>query len=189
MNTENISFKSSKQTVLFKYFFPFLFLIGFISAISANSILGKTPDGFPQAFLIITIWLSIFLVQVPFRLKNVTALNDGIIIKGLDKKIIPYQDIISVSMFDLAGPWFVTIQYEEKSSLQRKKICFIPSSSDKRIMADDEMTKFIKNKMQIENPSNYELNQKSSIKNFFIMMLLGAPFAILAFYFLSSSWL
>jgi len=175
-------YKSSKQTLIFKYIFPILFILGLIFPFLFSNFIEESPDGFSLAFAIVSIWISIFLVQMPFRLKNIETSDDGVKIIGKQNKLIPFSDIESVSKFDVASPWFMTIKYMDKQTQKNKKICFMPSHSDSRIMADDAMTSFIKSKIKKEN-------QPSAVKNFLFLMLLSSPFTLAALYFLSQSWL
>lgn len=176
-------YASSKQTVFFKYYFPFLFILGFGTSFLASGFVDTAPDGFKIAFAIVSVWLSIFFIQVPFRLKKITTLEKGILVKGRERKLIPYSDVESVAKFDLAGPWFMTIKYFDQKSGDTKKICFMPSQSQKRTMADDAITDFIKARMKEENPQYNKENHPSAMKNFMILMLLSMPFTISAFYF------
>lgn len=177
-------YTSSKQTPFFKYFFPFLILFVFGFNFWLQDFVDKVPNGFLIAFGIISLWIAIFLLQMPFRLKSVTTADKGILIKGREKKLIPYTDIKSISKFDLAGPWFMTIKYFDTKSGDTKRICFIPTQSQKRTMADDTMTAFIKGRMKEENPQYDEENQPSAMKNFVILMLLSLPFTLAAISFI-----
>ncbi|WP_321307760.1 hypothetical protein [Marinifilum fragile] len=176
-------YASSKQTVFFKYYFPFLFILGFGTSFLASGFVDTAPDGFKIAFAIMSVWLSIFFIQVPFRLKKITTLEKGILVKGRERKLIPYADIESVSKFDLAGPWFMTIKYFDQKSGDTKKICFMPSHTQKRTMADDAITAFIKERMKEENPQYNEEDQPSTMRNFMVLMLLSLPFSLTAIYF------
>jgi len=178
-----LMYASSKQTVFFKYFFPLLFVFGFGASFLVHNFVGEAPDGVRIAFGIMLIWLSIFFIQIPFRLKSISTSDKGLLIKGRERKLIPYSEIKYVSKFDLAGPWFMTIKYFDQKSGDTKRICFIPTQSQKRIMADDTFTAFIKKKMKEENPQYCEENQPSSMKNFIILTLLSLPFTLTSFYF------
>jgi hypothetical protein len=66
-------YKSSPFTFVFKFIFPVFMLAGVIFGIYMSWIEG-TPEsqGFAKAMITITVWISIFLVQMPFRLKHNT---------------------------------------------------------------------------------------------------------------------
>ncbi|NOU60795.1 hypothetical protein [Marinifilum caeruleilacunae] len=176
-------YNSSNQTLFFKYFFPLLFIFGFGASFLANNFVGEAPDNFKNAFAVVFIWFLLIYAQMPFRLKIISTSDSGIIIKGRERKLIPYSDIESVSKYDLAGPMFMTIKYFDQKSGDTKKICFLPSHSQKRTMADDKITAYIKKKMKDENPKYREENQPSNTKNFFILMLVSLPFSVTAFSF------
>ncbi len=179
-------YKSSPFTFIFKFFFPFFMLAGLIFGIYIAWIEGSPESqGFAKAMITVTIWLSIFLVQMPFRLKNIETTDNGIIIKDFGKEtIIDYKDIQWITKFDFSSPWFVSIKYYIKETGEYKKISFMPNQSDQRFFANDAMTEFIKNKIITENLNYSKDTQPSQIKNFALLMILGTPFAILGFYFM-----
>jgi len=181
-------YKSSKQTLIFKYIFPFLFILGYTLAFIVSDFIEETPEGYPMAFAIMSLWISIFLVQMPFRLKNIETSDDGVKIIGRQNKLIPFSNIESVSKFDVASPWFMTIKYFDQQTQENKKICYMPSQSDSKMMADDAMTAFIKNKIKEENPHYSEENQPSTVKNFLFLMLLSSPVTLAVLYFISEPW-
>jgi hypothetical protein len=141
------------------------------------------PEGYQEFLLIVIIWSGIFLVQAPFRLKNIKADDNGVTIKGSETHI-EYRNVISVSKFDLAGPHFITLKYFDPCSGSDKKVCYIPDHKDKRSMDDDAMTSFIKSKAKVSN-ANYV--EKSTFKNFAILLLLAVPTMALAFYFINQN--
>jgi hypothetical protein len=52
-------------------------------------------SNFANAYGIALVWVSIFLVQMPFRLKNVEVDENGINIKSRnDNQIIPFNEVI-----------------------------------------------------------------------------------------------
>jgi hypothetical protein len=174
-------YKSSTNTNFQKYFFPILILLMVLLATVVHS----GPDGYQEFLLIVIIWSAIFLVQAPFRLKNIKADDKGVTIKGAkSENHIEYRNVISVSKFDLAGPHFITLKYFDPCSGSDKKVCYIPDHKDKRSMDDDAMSSFIKSKARVSN-ANYV--EKSAFKNFAILLLLAVPTMAVAFYFLNQN--
>lgn len=179
-------YKSSPFTFVFKYFFPVLFMGGIAFGIYLFSL---EADAYGQSFVkgmsVMTIWLGIFLVQMPFRLKNIETTDTGLLIKDFSKQtFIDYKDIHWLSYFDLAGPWFVTIKYFDTENGMNKKICYMPDQNDQRFFANDRMTAFIKERLVALNPNYKKENQPSAVKNLFIGTLLALPFLALFLYFM-----
>jgi hypothetical protein len=164
-------------------------LSGVIFGIYMSWTEGTTESqGFAKAMITVTLWISIFLVQMPFRLKNIETTEKGIIIKDIGKEnFVDYKDIEWITKFDFSSPWFVTIKYLIKETGEYKKISFMPNQRDQRFFANDAMTEFIKNKIIEENLNYSKDSQPSQIKNLALLMVLGLPVAILAFYFMNES--
>ena len=178
-------YKSSSLTVIFKYFFPVFMLAGVIFGIYLSWTEG-TPEsqGFAKGFAIIAVWISIFLVQMPFRLKNIETTEKGILIKEFKQDLlVEYRDLQWISMFDLTSPWGITIKYHDKNSGIDKKVSFMPSQSNKSSFGKDPMTKYIHDKIKTHNPNYSEETQPSPIKNILIITLLSLPFLFLYLYF------
>jgi hypothetical protein len=149
-----------------------------------------TPESqtFAKAMITVAVWISIFLVQMPFRLKNIETTDRGIIIKDFGKETsVDYKDIDWIKKFDFSSPWFITIKYHIKETGEHKKISFMPNQRDQRFFANDAMTEFIKNKIISENVNYTKDTQPSQIKNFILIMILSLPFTILAFYFMNET--
>jgi hypothetical protein len=182
-------YKSSPFTFVFKYFFPVFMLVGVIFGIYMSWTEG-TPEslGFAKGMITVTLWISIFLVQMPFRLKNIETTEKGILIKDLgNETLVEYKDIEWITKFDFSSPWFITIKYHIKETDEYKKISFMPNQRDQKFFANDSMTEYIKNKIISENLNYSNETQPSQIKNFILLMILGIPFALLAFYFMTGT--
>jgi hypothetical protein len=182
-------YKSSPFTFIFKFIFPVFMLAGVIFGIYTSWTEG-TPEsqGFAKAMITVTVWISIFLVQMPFQLKNIETTDKGIIIKDYGKEtFVDYKDIEWITKFDLSSPWFITIKYHIKESNEYRKVSFMPSQNDQRFFSNDAMTEFIKNKIISENVNYSKDSQPSQIKNFILTMILSLPFALLAFYFMNDT--
>ena len=182
-------YKSSPFTFVYKFIFPVFILAGVIFGIYMSWI-EETPEslGFAKAMITVTVWISIFLVQMPFRLKSIETTENGIIIKDIGKEtIIDYKDIDWITKFDFSSPWFITIKYHIKETGESKKISFMPNQRDQRFFANDAMTEYIKNKIISENVNYSKDTQPSQVKNFILIMILSLPFTVLAFYFLNET--
>ena len=168
-------YKSSPFTFVFKFVFPVFILAGVIFGIYLSWIEG-TPEsqGFAKAMITVTVWISIFLVQMPFRLKSIETTDKGIVIKELGKEtLVDYQDIDWITKFDLSSPWFITIKYRVKETGETKKISYMPNQRDRRLFSNDAMTEYIKNKIISENVNHSRDSQPSQIKNFILVLVLG----------------
>ncbi|MEL6988787.1 MAG: hypothetical protein AAGK97_13310, partial [Bacteroidota bacterium] len=65
-------YTSSPQTFIFKYIFPVMFIgMGIFGYIMSSQ--QEETVYFSKGFLVALIWVSIFLVQMPFRLKRITV--------------------------------------------------------------------------------------------------------------------
>jgi len=182
-------YKSSPFTFVFKYVFPVIILASVFFSIYKSWNYGAPESlGLTKAIITLSIWILFFLVQMPFRLKNIETTEKGIFIKDYGTtKTVAYKDIAWVSKFDITSPWFVTIKYKDESTGAYKKISFIPNQRAQRLFANDEMSEFIKNKIISENVNYTEDNQPSKLKNILLLMILGLPFVLLAFYFMNDT--
>ena len=131
-------------------------MIGGSILVITFSFIEGTPESiaFAKSMIIVTIWVSIFLVQFPFKLKQIETSDMGILIKGYSSdRLIEYKEIHWITKFDLSNPWFVTIKYHDVESGFDKKISYMPNGSDQRIPFKDEMIKYIQKKIESENPN------------------------------------
>ena len=179
-----MTYNSSPQTFIFKKIFPILMLgggiIGFIALRNSGD---ELASNFANAFGIALVWISIFLIQMPFRLKKVEIDENGLKIKsGNDNQIIPFNKINTVSKFDLSNPWMITVKYLDFAKNENRKISYMPNSKYQRFMKEDEMTEYLTQKAKSENP-NFE--ESNTLKNLLILFLAGLPFFIGMIYFMS----
>lgn len=179
-------FKSSSSTDFFKYFFPVIMLAGAVFGIYTSWTQG-TPEsqGFAKAMTVAVLWISIFLVQMPLRLKYIEADEEGIRIKdrgGITR--VNYKEIDWITRYDLSNPYFVTIKYLDKNSGEHKKVSFKPVQSSQKPFSNDAMSEFIKKKIISDNPNYSPEDQPSQVKNFILMILMGTPAAVLMYLFM-----
>ena len=181
-----MTYNSSPQTFIFKNIFPvFMLTVGIFGFITLKNIGDEFNSNFANAFGISLIWVSIFLVQMPFRIKEVEIDKNGLKIKsGKGEKIIPFKNVISVSKFDLSNPWMITVKYSDSKKGKNRKISYIPNSKYQRLMKEDEMTEYLTTQSKINNP-NFE--ESSTLKNLLILFLAGLPFFIGMIYFISKA--
>lgn len=179
-------YKSSPLTFVFKFIFPVFMLVGVTSALYTLWKEG-TPEslGHAKATGLLAIWVSIFLFQMLFRLKNIKTTEKGIIIDSFGKQeIVDYKDMEWITRYDFSCLYGLTIKYHNKVTGEYKKVSFMLSQRSFGFFADDAMTEFIKRKI-IEENSNYSKDsQPPQIRNFAIIMSLGFSIALVAFYFM-----
>ncbi|MGX1927771.1 hypothetical protein [Flagellimonas sp. 2504JD4-2] len=127
-----MTYSSAPQTFIFKNIFPIIMLgggiIGFFTLKNSGD---ELASNFANAFGIALVWISIFLIQMPFRLKKVDVDENGLKIKSAsDEKIIPFRTIKSVSKFDLSNPWMITVKYLDSNKIEKFHTCQIQNTKD-----------------------------------------------------------
>lgn len=176
--------KSSSQTFLYQYIYPFLFPIGV--GVNMYILYGRGDEQsirFAHATLIMFLCLSCFIIQMPLRLRKIETTETGLIVKGFRNKItIDYKNIEWLTRFDLTAPWFVTIKYRDPATSEAKKIAFIPNQKTKQLVCDDPMTIYIKEQIALHNPLYSIENTPSKVKNIIILAGLCVPVMLLFFY-------
>ena len=146
-------------------------------------------QAFAKSFGIATIWISIFLVQMPFRLKNITADETGILIKGFRKQsLIAYGDIKWLAKFDINSPWFITMKYYDRTNGTDRKIAYMSKQQGFGFRYKDELTAYIRSQIIAHQPGYSGKTEPSMTVNFFKLMLLSLPFWFLMLYFLKDSF-
>jgi len=182
-------YKSSPLTFIFKYIFPVFMTAGGLFGIL---IFYQDNDpssryfiyGFTAAFL----WILLFLVQMPFRLRTIVANEDNIVLKNMNsEEIIDYKDIYWVAKFDLAGPWFMTLKYRDKMSSRDRKVCYISDSIGQSSFSEDQMSNFIKEKIE-KLSTRYSKDEVPTITGNLIKgFVLSLPFTLTMLYFMAKS--
>ena len=178
-------YKSSQLTIIFKYFFPVIMITFAILGILKlwTSEIPESHD-FAKGFIFMAIWVSIFLVQMPFRLKSVETTEQGLLIKDFGKKmLIDYRDVHWISKYDITCPWAITIKYRDKDSEKDKKVSYMPGQSTQQLFKNDTMTQYIMDQIKAHNPDYSKDDQPSAFKNMIITTLLGLPFLLAFLYF------
>ena len=140
-----MTYQTAPKTFFVKYILPAIVVLLFLFIVPAiwNGIDG-VPLHFKYAFVIVFAWNLIFILQLPFRLKNMTVDDQGLHIKsGRNDKLIPFRNITTVSKFDLASPWAWSIKYVNPSKNTHHKISYIPKAEYQQGFKDDEMTAYI----------------------------------------------
>ncbi|MBN1180730.1 MAG: hypothetical protein JXB49_00485 [Bacteroidales bacterium] len=179
-------YKSSSQTFIYKYLFPVIFIIGpvFQMVMTWNT---DDPEliAHNKGFMVMYLWVLLFLVQFPFRLKNIETSEKGIVIREFKKqKFISYHDLIWITKYDITCPFFVTIKYRESDTGLEKKIAFIPAKNQQRFFRNDAMSEFIQSQIKKENNEFSDEKRPSQFRNLIILALLGLPFFLLSLYFM-----
>ena len=105
---QEIMYKSSPLTTFFKYVYPSIMIggggFGVYKMLTAGD---PAVYNFGLAFLVAIVWVSVFMLQLPFKLKSIEATKKGVyIFEGEEKKLIKYRDIQYMSKFDFPAPWF-----------------------------------------------------------------------------------
>lgn len=140
---------------------------------------------FTNAVGIALIWVSIFIVQMPFRLKRIEVNEKGLKIKtGNRNGIIPFKNISAVSKFDFVNPWMITIKYLDPNTGKVRKISFMPDAKYQRFMKEDAMTEYLTQQSRLENP---DFAESSTVKNIAILFLAGLPFFMGMIYYASKA--
>lgn len=178
-------YKSSQLTFVFKYIFPVFMLFGMTFGIYIFWTSGNQElQAFAKGFSVMAVWILIFIVQMPFRLKNIETTENGILITDFNKKrLIKYRDINWISKFDLSNPWALTLKYYDQNSGLDKKISYLPNQMNKGDLKNDAMTNYILEMIEKHNPDYSKDNQPSPVRNILILTLLGLPFILGFLYF------
>jgi len=176
--------KSSSQTFLYQYIYPFLFPIGV--CVNMYILYGRGDEQsirFAHATLIMFLGVSYFIIQMPLRLRKIETTETGLIVKGFRNNItIDYKNIEWLTRFDLTAPWFVTIKYRDPATGEAKKMAFIPKQKNTQPFGDDPMTVYIKEQIAIHNPLYAKENTPSKVKNIIILAGLCVPIMFLFIY-------
>lgn len=168
-------YKSSPLTPFLRYVFPVMITAIFttvaIVMLSNNST--DEPVLFSRIFLGGVAWAILLVSQLPFRLRDITAKEDGL---EISKKIlVPYKDIEWTTRFHYTSPWFTSLKYYNKESDKHKIISFVPCKKDTIPFSDDAMTRYINEKIITENPNYSKENSPSKIKNILLLVALFIP--------------
>ena len=183
---EAMKYTSSPLTFIFKYIFPPIMLAGgIIGFLTLNNSNDEVMSNFSNAFGIAMIWVSIFLIQMPFRVKNVEVDENGLSIRSRNgSKVIPFKNIKTISLLDFTNPWMITVKYKDINKDQTNKISYMPNPKYQRIMNLDEMTEYITKKAKEQND---DFEESSTVKNLAILFLAGSPFLIGMIYYMSNT--
>ncbi|UCG93308.1 MAG: hypothetical protein JSV97_06320 [candidate division WOR-3 bacterium] len=117
---------SSNLTIIFKFFFPIVWLIGWGYGVLV-SLLNRDPQG----ALFVAIWIIVFFVYIKFLfpLKMVWMSSDYLIVSNFFRKIrIPFHAIESVKENKWTNTKNVTITLKIETEFGNK-IVFMPSQS------------------------------------------------------------
>ena len=157
-------------------------IIGFVTFKNSGN---ESLSNFANAFGIALVWISIFLLQMPFRLKEIEVNKNGLKIKsGNVEELVLFKNINSISKFDLSNPWMITVKYSDSTKNENRKISFMPNSKYQKFMKEDEMTEYLTEQAKSQNPNFADSN---TMKNLLFLMLAGLPFFIGTIYFMYKS--
>ncbi|MFZ5940198.1 MAG: hypothetical protein ACOYXB_06455 [Bacteroidota bacterium] len=180
-------FKSSSSTNIYKYLYPAMTLalmVYFIYVFGNKA--GELSLEYMVATIFLFVWIFVFSLQMPFRLKSIEADDSGVHILNKDgKKTIEYGDILWISKFDLSSPSLITIRYKDRSTGLEKKLGYLPDRKTRAMMGDDELTGFIKNKVLLLNPE-LEDSMKKIQRNKYLAFITLSIIFIAIFYLLIS---
>ncbi len=145
----------------------------------------EISTNFKNAFGIAFVWSAIFVIQMPFGLKEIEVDEKGIRVKSDSRdKTIPFKNVNSVVKFGLSNPMMVIVKYSTSDGNEKRKLSYMRNSKYQRIMKEDEMTEYLTNQAKANNP-NFE--ESNTFKNLLILFLLGLPFFIGMFYFMTKT--
>lgn len=171
-----ITHKSSRLTFVYQYIFPVAVPLFCAFLLYTMWDFNEETKSFFYVFLATFTWVMIFLIQMPFKLKPITATDQGITIHHRNEdEAISYQAVTSVSRYDLTNPWMMTIAYQDRG--EQRKINYMPQQ--RAFKMSDELTDFIKAKSQAANPQYQEV---SSMKNYLKLLLFSLPVMLVVLY-------
>lgn len=182
--------KSSSLTFVFKYLFPVFMIGGAVMGVLVAWTQGTAESqAFAKSFGIAAIWISFFLVQMPFRLKNIVADETGVLVKEHGKQsLIAYRDIKWVAKFDITAPWFITLKYHDRATGSDRKIAYMPKQQGYGFGYKDELTEYIRSQIRTHQPGYSKDMEPTMTINFLKLMLISLPFWFLMLYFLKDSF-
>lgn len=170
--------KSSSLTFFYKYLFTPIwagFILFGIASIESH------VDQFFQdwnlfAYMIVFYGL-VWLIPMMIRLRKVEVNEDNIIIKSpMGDELITFSDVVYVSQYVLINPIFISLKYRRTRTGDTRKILIMPSTTSQTfnfdVMAEHEMTKFIRGQVIKTNP-NYRISDEPSRWLTFILTMLG----------------
>ena len=134
--------KSSPFTFFHRYILPLLvvafniFILNFAST--------EENQNMFIALSIALFWGMLSLLASTFRLRRITADEDGIRFKENGEEVfIPYENMYWLTKLDLYCPNGITLKYKETNSGLEKKVAFIPRKMQKGIKHQSPLTQFI----------------------------------------------
>lgn len=182
--------KSSSLTFFYKYLFTPIWA-GFI--LFGIATVGSHAEQFFKdwnlAACLIVLYGLIWLIPMMIRLRTVEASDANIvIINSSGNELISYQDIEYISQFALINPALITLKYKRSRTGELRKILIMPSTTSQAfnfdVLAEHEMTKYIRAKILSANPSYRVENEPSRWLAFGLMMVGGAIIMVTMIYLL-----
>lgn len=171
-------FKSSSSSNIYKYLYPVLTLalMVYFLYVFVNKA-GELSLEYIVATILMFVWIFVFSLQMPFRLKNIEADESGVHIMSKEgKKTVEYGDILWISKFDLSSPSLITIRYKDRATGLEKKVAYLPDRKAGAMMGDDELTGFIKNKVLLLNPELEDSMKKVQRSKYLVFITLSIIF-------------
>lgn len=161
-------------------------LIAGLIGLSVSLIQGiEATSNFAISFAIAYAWVAIFLVRIPFNLKRIEVDDSGLrVLSKNQSESISFRDIVSVSYFDFANPWMVTVRYHDSASHESKMFSYMPNAAYGKFLKPDEMTQFIIEEAERQNP---QYQASNPVKNLGILFLAGLPVFGAMLYFMAKS--
>ncbi|MEM9548137.1 MAG: hypothetical protein AAGA77_19305 [Bacteroidota bacterium] len=169
-----------------KYVYPVIIIFGGGIAVSFlwyQDIPGG--EGFKKAFLTGYLWVLLWVIQMPFRIKIVEAGSDGVKIgTGENQKLITYENIEYVTHFHYTAPWGTTMQYKDEETNVSKKVAFLISTKQQQGFGENKMTRYIKDNMKLHIPHYDDSIHPSMVQNMLTGFLISLPVILLVIYFM-----
>lgn len=182
--------KSSSLTFFYKYLFTPIwagFILFGIATVGSHA--EQFFKGWNLAACLIVLYGLIWLIPMMIRLRTVEASDANIvIINSSGNELISYQDIEYISQFALINPALITLKYKRSRTGELRKILIMPSTTSQAfnfdVLAEHEMTKYIRAKILSANPSYRVENEPSRWLAFGLMMVGGAIIMVTMIYLL-----
>lgn len=177
--------RSSSMTFVYKYLLPFLlmgsFILGVILAWNSSD---TFMYNWSRKMLLITGFISIWLVILIIRLRGVEASAEHLVIKsGKKRKIVKYEDIDWITQYVLINPVMIALKYYDKETGESKTILILPSISAQffkfNSFREMEITVFIRTQMIAKQSGYLQSEEPSRWRAALLIFGTGLPLAII----------
>lgn len=178
-------YKSSSLTFVYKCS-PLLLLVCFFVGRHA---IPESDLKLLYAMAPLLVFALVWSVVMLKRIRSVEANDAHLVIKTMrGPKVVQYQDIEWVYQMALINPPFISLQYRDVDSGMSQKILIVPPFRSRvslsAILAEMEMTAYIREKALAANPGYARENEPSRYLAFIMMILSVLPVIFLMRFFM-----